>query len=53
MLLANVRIGLLHGLQRIFFASAVIMTLAIILHVLLRDVPLRRHHAPEPEIPVG
>jgi EmrB/QacA subfamily drug resistance transporter len=52
-LLANVRIGLLHGLQRIFFASAVIMTLAIILHVLLRDVPLRRHHAPEPEIPVG
>jgi len=53
MLLANVRIGLLHGLQRIFFASAVIMTLAIILHVLLRDVPLRRHHVPEPEIPVG
>ncbi len=52
MLLANVRIGLLHGLQRIFFASAVIMTLAIILHVVLRDVPLRRHHAPEPEIPV-
>ncbi len=52
MLMANVRIGLLHGLQRIFFASAVIMTLAIILHVMLRDVPLRRHHAPEPEIPV-
>ncbi len=53
MLLANVRIGLLNGLQRIFFASAVIMTLAIILHIVLRDVPLRRHHAPEPEIPVG
>jgi EmrB/QacA subfamily drug resistance transporter len=53
MLLANVRIGLLHGLQRIFFASAVIMTLAIILHVMLRDVPLRRHHAPEPEVPVA
>jgi EmrB/QacA subfamily drug resistance transporter len=53
MLLANVRTGLLNGLQRIFFASAVIMTLAIILHVMLRDVPLRRHHAPEPEIPVG
>jgi len=52
-LLANVRTGLLHGLQRVFFASAVIMTLAIILHVALRDVPLRRHHAPEPEIPVG
>jgi hypothetical protein len=53
LLLANVRIGLLHGLQRIFFASAVIMTLAIILHVMLRDVPLRRHHAPEPEIPLA
>jgi EmrB/QacA subfamily drug resistance transporter len=53
MLLANVRIGLLHGLQRIFFASAVIMTLAIVLHLMLRDVPLRRHHAPEPEVPVG
>jgi EmrB/QacA subfamily drug resistance transporter len=53
MLLANVRIGLLNGLQRIFFASAVIMTLAIILHLMLRDVPLRRHHAPEPEIPAA
>jgi EmrB/QacA subfamily drug resistance transporter len=53
MLLANVRTGLLHGLQRIFFASAVIMTLAIILHVALRDVPLRRHHAPEPDVPVA
>ncbi len=53
MLLANVRTGLLNGLQRIFFVSAVIMTLAIILHIVLRDVPLRRHHVPEPEIPVG
>jgi EmrB/QacA subfamily drug resistance transporter len=53
MLMANVRMGLLNGLERIFFASAVIMTLAIVLHVMLRDVPLRRHHAPEPEIPVG
>jgi EmrB/QacA subfamily drug resistance transporter len=51
-LMANVRIGLLHGLQRIFFAGAVIMTLAIVLHLLLRDVPLRRHHPPEPEVPV-
>ncbi len=52
MLMANVRTGLLHGLQRIFFSSAVIMTLAVVLHFILRDVPLRRHHAPEPEIPV-
>jgi hypothetical protein len=53
MLLANVRTGLLHGLQHIFFASAVIMSLAVLLHVALKDVPLRRHHAPEPEIPVA
>jgi hypothetical protein len=52
-LLANVRIGLLHGLQHIFFASAVIMSAAVLLHIALRDVPLRRHHAPEPEIPVA
>jgi MFS family permease len=51
MLLSNVRTALLHGLQHIFFASAVIMSLAVLLHVALRDVPLRRHHAPEPEIP--
>ncbi len=53
MLLANVRLALLHGLQHIFFASAVIMSLAILLHLALRDVPLRRHHAPEPEVPVA
>jgi len=27
--------------------------LAILLHVALRNVPLRRHHAPEPEMPVA
>jgi hypothetical protein len=53
MLLANERTGLLNGLERIFFASAVLMTLAIVLHIVLRDVPLRRHHVPEPEIHVG
>jgi EmrB/QacA subfamily drug resistance transporter len=53
MLLANVRLALLHGLQHIFFASAVIMSLAVLLHLGLRDVPLRRHHAPEPEVPVA
>lgn len=51
-LLINVRAGLLHGLQRVFFASAVLMTLAVILHIILPDVRLRRYHA-EPEIPVG
>jgi len=51
-LFANVRTGLLHGLQDIFFASAVIMTLAVVLHVLLKDVKLRHSHAPEKEVPV-
>lgn len=52
MLLANVRTGLLHGLQHIFIGAAVMMTLAIILHVVLRDVPLKHRHV-EPEMPVG
>jgi EmrB/QacA subfamily drug resistance transporter len=51
-LLANVRTGLIHGLQSIFFASAVIMTCAVVLHVLLRDVELRHSHAPKQEVPV-
>jgi dipeptide/tripeptide permease len=40
-LMANVRIALIHGLNRIFIASAVIMTLAIILHLTLKSVKLR------------
>jgi EmrB/QacA subfamily drug resistance transporter len=52
-LLGNVRTGLLHGLQRIFFASAIIMSLGVVLHVLLKDIPLRRSHAPEPEVPAS
>jgi hypothetical protein len=31
----------MHGLQEIFFWSAVIMTVSILLHVFLRRVPLR------------
>jgi len=52
-LLGNVRVALVHGLQLIFFVSAVVMVAAIALNVMLKNVPLRRHHAPEPEIPVG
>jgi len=52
-LLANVRTALLHGLQLIFITSAVVMCAAVFLNVTLRNVPLRRHHAPEPEVPVG
>ena len=40
-LLANVRTSLIHGLQLIFVSSAVLMTLAILLHVFLKNVPLR------------
>ena len=52
-LLANVRTGLIHGLQDIFFVSAILMSAAVVLHILLKDVKLRHHHAPEPEVPVG
>ncbi len=51
-LFASVRIALLHGLQLIFIASAVIMCAAVVLNILLKDVKLRRSHAPEPEVPV-
>jgi EmrB/QacA subfamily drug resistance transporter len=50
-LFANVRTSLVHGLQLIFISSAVIMTLAIALNVMLRNVPLRHHSAEQPEPP--
>jgi EmrB/QacA subfamily drug resistance transporter len=50
-LFANVRTSLVHGLQLIFFWSAIIMTLAIVLHVLLPAEPLRTRTA-EPDIPM-
>ncbi len=43
-LLGNVRTALIHGLNRIFVASAVIMTLSIVLHLMLKDVKLRSNH---------
>jgi EmrB/QacA subfamily drug resistance transporter len=52
-LFANVRTALLHGLQLIFWGSAVIMCAAVVLNVLLKDVKLRRGQMPEPEVPVG
>jgi hypothetical protein len=39
--MAGVKDALLHGLQEIFLWSAVIMTAAIVLHVLLKREPLR------------
>ncbi|HKB10902.1 MAG TPA: MDR family MFS transporter [Vicinamibacterales bacterium] len=40
-LLVGVKAALLHGLQEIFFWSAVIMTAAIVLHAFLKREPLR------------
>jgi hypothetical protein len=45
----NVRASLESGLHLIFVCSAIIMTLAILLHVLLRSEPLRTRAA-EPEL---
>ena len=35
------KMALVHGLNEIFFASATLMTLAIGLHIALKDVKLR------------
>jgi EmrB/QacA subfamily drug resistance transporter len=40
-LLNGVKTALTHGLQEIFFWSAAIMTASIVLHVILKSVPLR------------
>jgi EmrB/QacA subfamily drug resistance transporter len=48
-LFANVRTALLHGIQLVFLWSAIVMTVAIVLNVLLKNVPLRHSHAPGPE----
>jgi hypothetical protein len=40
-LLEGVKAALLHGLQEIFFWSAVIMTASILLHMVLKREPLR------------
>jgi EmrB/QacA subfamily drug resistance transporter len=47
-LLASVRSGLVHGIQLIFFSSAILMTAAIVLNILLPNVPLRHGQAPKP-----
>ena len=40
-LMAGVKTALLHGLQEIFLWSAIVMTAAIALHLMLRREPLR------------
>jgi len=51
-LFAAVRTSLSHGLELVFFWSAVIMTAAVFVHLGLRSEPLRTQMA-EPEAPVG
>ena len=46
-LFVDVKTALMHGLQEIFFWSAVIMTVSILLHIALRRVPLRARTASE------
>jgi MFS family permease len=46
-LFTDVKAALMHGLQEIFFWSAVIMTASILLHLALRRVPLRARSASE------
>ncbi len=49
-LMGHVRSALVHGINLIFVTSAVIMTLAVVLNLLLRSVPLK-HGAPKVEAP--
>jgi EmrB/QacA subfamily drug resistance transporter len=51
---AAVRTSLEHGLELIFFWSAIIMTVAVFLHLALRSEPLRTHMGDvEPQLHVG
>ena len=49
-LFGAVRSSLEHGITEIFFWSAVIMTIAVLVHLMLRSEPLRTQ-MPEPELP--
>lgn len=49
-LLADVRAALIHGIHEIFFVGAIIMCGAVVLNVLLREVPLKGRMSAEPEI---
>jgi MFS family permease len=49
-LLRAVPQALNHGLHLVFQASAILMVVAVLLHLAIRNVPLRGH-TPEPEMP--
>ena len=42
-LFADVRTSLIHGLRVIFLVGAIIMTAAVLLNIILREIPLRGH----------
>ena len=46
-LLLGVKTALTHGLQEIFFWSAVIMSASVLLHIVLKGVPLRGRSSTE------
>ena len=50
LLLANVRIALVHGIHAIFLVGAVIMCGAVILNVFLPEVRLKGKMSVEPEV---
>jgi len=52
-LLGNVKLALTHGLQQIFFWSAVVMCAAVLLHVFLKSVPLRRRGHSDTQVPAA
>jgi len=47
-LLDNVRESLIHGLHLIFLSSSILMLIAVVLNLFLKNVKLRSHHAPSP-----
>jgi len=49
-MMASVRTSLVHGLHLIFVSSAFVMAGAVLMNILLKNVPLRtQHHAPAAE----
>ena len=48
-MLANVKTSLVHGLHLIFVSSMFVMFGAIVLNLMLKNIPLRTHHGHAPE----
>jgi hypothetical protein len=47
--LGSIKLALSASIHNVFFTAALVMTLACFLTIVMRDVPLRRTFAPEPE----